>query len=287
MSAAAVRHRVRIGGPWQVLLPGIYLAATGRPDSAQREMAALLHAGPGAAITGTAALAFHQLRAAPDGLVDVLVPPQRMRRDVGFVRLHRTSVAPRVAFQAGAICYVPPARAVADAIRWLPDIEDARAVAADAVQRRKVLVWQLAQEVAAGPVQGSARARLILTELRDGVRSNAETDLRALIRRERLPSPMYNPRLFAGSTFIAEADAWWPEAGLVAEVDSREYHLLPRDWARTLERHARISAYGIVVLHFTPNRVRTEPKVVADQIRSALESRRGVRLPGISAVPAK
>jgi hypothetical protein len=35
----ALRHRLRVGGPWHRLLPGICVAATGRPTSLQREMA--------------------------------------------------------------------------------------------------------------------------------------------------------------------------------------------------------------------------------------------------------
>jgi very-short-patch-repair endonuclease len=286
MSLAALRHRIREGGRWQALLPGVYLASTGRPDDAQRQMAALLYAGPGAIITGHAALAFHRLRAEKTGLVDVLVPLTRRRQDVGFVRLHRTSRVHAVAFRAGEICYAPPARAVVDAIRGMPAIESARAVAADAVQRQKVFVWQLAEEISAGPARGSARARLILTELGDGVRSTAEADLRALIKRERLPVPMFNPQLFVAGVFIAQPDTWWPEAGLAGEVDSREYHLLPSDWERTLERDARMAAHGIVVLHFTPRQLRTKPQLVAAQIRSALEARQGVQLPKITAQAA-
>jgi len=38
----ALRHRLRVGGPWRRLLPGVYVAATGTPTSLQQEMAALL-----------------------------------------------------------------------------------------------------------------------------------------------------------------------------------------------------------------------------------------------------
>jgi hypothetical protein len=54
-------------------------------------------------------------------------------------------------------------------------------------------VYQLAEEIAAGPARGSARARLITAELGDGVRSAAEADRRMVIKRERLPEPMFNP----------------------------------------------------------------------------------------------
>src|SRR2546423_15248520 len=42
----AMQYRTRPGGPWQVLLPGIYLGASGPPSMRQKEMAALLYGGP-------------------------------------------------------------------------------------------------------------------------------------------------------------------------------------------------------------------------------------------------
>jgi hypothetical protein len=55
-------------------------------------------------------------------------------------------------------------------------------------------------------------------------------------------------------------------------VDSREWHLSPEDWQRTLRRSARLSACGIIVLHVTPQRIRTEAGPVAAEIRSALDA---------------
>jgi hypothetical protein len=135
MSDAALRHRIRSGGPWRVLLPGVYVASTGTPTVAQREMAAILYAGPGSVITGPAALVWHRIRGPRTQLVDVLIPEPRKRRDLDFVRLSRTSRMPNVLFPRGEVCYVPPVRAVADTVRGLRDLSLARAVVADAVQR--------------------------------------------------------------------------------------------------------------------------------------------------------
>ncbi len=189
MSDAALRHRIRAGGSWQVVLPGVYLSSTGSPAVAQREMAALLYAGPGSVITGTAALVKHRIRAPESTVVDVLIPAARRRRDVAFVRVHRTSKMPSLVFPVGQVCYVPPARAVADAVRGLDDLGAVRGIVADAVQRRRVEVWHLADELGHGPVHGSARLRSVLAEVADGVRSAAEADLRTLVKRERLPDP--------------------------------------------------------------------------------------------------
>src|ERR1700722_9001193 len=104
-------------------------------------------------------------------------------------------------------------------------------------------------------------------------------DLHTLIRRERLPVPMFNARLFAGDELLAVADAWWQEACLAAEVDSRQWHLSPEDWEKTLARHTRMTAHGILVLHYPPRRIRAAGPEIAAEIRAALESSRGRVLP--------
>jgi len=166
--------------------------------------------------------------------IDVLVPAKEQRRDVGFVRLHRTIRLPRGFCVAGEIRYALPPRAVADAARWLTDIGDVRAVVAEAVQRRMCSIEHLVEELEQGPKQGSALLRRALAEVADGVRSAAEGQLHALIERSGLPMPMFNPRLFVGRTFLAVPDCWWPEVGVAAEVDSRAWHLSPRGWENTL-----------------------------------------------------
>jgi hypothetical protein len=284
---SVLRHRIRAGGPWRIALPGIYLTHTGDATADQREMAAILHGGRFSVVTGPAALRRHGIRTRRADMVDVLVPLGTARQDAGFVRLHRTTRLPELVCVAGEISYVLAPRAVADAVRGLTDIREVRAVVADSVQRGICPVPRLAEELAAGPVRGSARLRVALAEVADGVRSSAEADLRSLIKRARLPRPMFNPRLFAGETFIAVPDCWWPEAGVAAEVDSREWHLSPHDWERTLARHARMSGHGIIVLHFTPGQIRNRPHAVASAIGDALAARRGQTNPLIRALPAR
>jgi hypothetical protein len=287
MSEEALRHRLRPGGPWQLMLPGVYLTTTGSPAMPQRLMAAQLYAGPGSAITGPAAMTLHNIRAPQTRVVDVLIPHERKRCSFGFVRVHRTTRMPDVVLWMGEVGYVPLVRAVADTARNLRDLGEVRAVVAEGVQRRRLAVCQLVDELARGPAQGSASFRRVLEEVGDGVRSSAEGDLHTLIKRERIPDPMYNPRLFAGDSFIAEPDAWWGDAGVAGEIESRQWHLSPRDWERTLARDARMGAYGIVVLHFPPQRLRAEPGVVAAEIKSALAAGRGRGPLDIRALPAR
>jgi len=286
LSVKAVRYRLRQDGPWQRLLPGVYLAQTGIPSDDQRDMAALLYAGPRSVLTGAAALRRHGI-VVRGNAVDVVVPDAVGRVDAGFVRLHRTTRLPRGFCVAGEIRYALPPRAVADAARWLTDLGEVRAVVAGAVQRGMCSVARLVEELEQGPRQGSANLRRALAEVADGVRSGAEGRRHALIRRAGLPMPLFNPRLFAGRAFLAVPDCWWPDAGVVAEVDSRAWHLSPRDWENTLARQARIAAISIIVLHFPPNRIYTEPKEVIAEIRSALAAGQGRSLPQVRTLPAR
>ncbi len=102
MNDRAMQYRLRPGGPWQALLPGIYLSVTGTPTFEQKEMAALLYAGPESLVTGRAALWHHGIGSGwPPDLIDVLLPAERQRVDVNFVRLHRTARLPSEAVPAG------------------------------------------------------------------------------------------------------------------------------------------------------------------------------------------
>jgi very-short-patch-repair endonuclease len=289
LASGFTRHvldrRIRDGGPWQRLLPGVYLTVTGVPTTDQRDMAAILYAGPGSVITGSAALRRHGLRAPDTNTVDVLVPARRRWESTGFVKVHRTTRISSVPCASDSLLITVLPRAVGDAARGLVSLSDVRAVVAGAVQRRRCTVTQLAEELAAGPVRGSALFRQALAEVVVGIRSSAEGDLRALLIRARLPMPMFNTRLYSGDVLIAVPDAWWPDARLAVEVDSREWHLSPADWERTMRRHARMTACGIVVLHFSPRQIRSEPATVVATIRAALSNVR-TEPTGIRTLPA-
>jgi hypothetical protein len=284
LSPSQIRHRIRpASGPWQCLLPGVYLAATGTPTQRQLEIAALRRAGPGSALTGIAALRHHGLRVPERRPLAVLVPASQRRRSHAFVRVWPTTRMPEFVLSDGAVRFTLAARAVADASRELGSLREVRAVTADAVQRNCCRLADLCEELAQAPRRHSGWLREALAEVADGVRSVAEGDLRDLIIRAGLPRPMFNPRLFVGDEFLAKPDAWWPDAGVAAEVDSREWHLSPDDWAATLARHARMGRYGIVVLHFTPGQIRTRPEQVVTDIGAALLAGRPL---GVRARPA-
>ena len=282
----AVDRLIRPGGRWQRLLPGVYLTVTGTPTQNQREMAALLYAGPGGTLTGQAALRRHGMRTVPAQVIDVLIPAKRVRQSRGFVLLHQTLRLPPLVCYEGPIQYALAARAVADAARAMKDLTSVRAIVAAAVQTRRCTIEQLDEELQAGPVRGSALLRAALAEVGLGTRSAPEAELFDLIRRGRLPAPILNPLLYAGDELLARPDAWWPAYALAVEVDSREWHLSPERWEETMRRHDRMAEFGIQALHFSPRQIRQKPDAVLATIRNTLGRRRGMSAPAITTIQA-
>ena len=280
LTEMAIGYRIRAGGPWQRVLPGVYLAGTGTASAEQRDVAALLHAGPRSVLTGLAAVRRHSFRVGAPSVITVLVPAGTRRQSTGFVQVQRTARMPAGFCVDGEVRFVLAARAVADAARSLRSGQEVRALVAQAIQQQRCSIAMLAAELEEGAAKGSGLLRAALAEVEVGVRSVPEGDLRALLKRARVPMPVFNARLYAGKTLIAVADAWWPDAGVVAEVDSREYHYSAEDWQGTMQRHDRLVAHGVLLLHFTPRQIRTAPGEVVAQIRAALAAGRGrARLP--------
>jgi len=132
----AIRRRVEPGGPWQRLLPGVYLTETGRATPDQLQIAALLYAGSPSMLTGTTALQRLGVRVPSRDMMVVLVPAEKQHRSARYVTIWPTTRWPDECMAQGVIRFALPDRAAADAARELTSDRDIRAVIADAAQKR-------------------------------------------------------------------------------------------------------------------------------------------------------
>ena len=269
----AIQHRS--GLTIARVLPTVFAVTSGPLSNRQRLRAAVLYGRAGgqrdvAILGGLAACALHGLKAAgqPE-TVQLLLPAARRLADQSFVAVRRTqSFGPTWRVNGLPVC--SPARAVVDAARRKLSLDDVRALAAECIQKRKATTDQVAAELHAGASAGSLLLRLVLAEVADGVHSVAEAQLRRLLRSTDLPQPRWNADLKdAGGKFVARPDAFWAEAGLIVEVQSREWHLSPQDWGATMRRTNRLSRLGYDVQQVAPSRISSEPTVVLDEIRAA------------------
>lgn len=130
--------------------------------------------------------------------------------------------------------------------------------------------WGLRKVPDDNQIQGSALPRRALAEISAGVRSAAEAWAKALARASGLPEPVWNARLrYVNGRALAVVDAWWDDVGLAWEIDSYAYHLAPKDYERTLRRHAWLTAAGVVVLHTVPGRLRQDRAAVLRELRQS------------------
>ncbi|MFF1906090.1 hypothetical protein [Kitasatospora sp. NPDC058218] len=109
----------------------------------------------------------------------------------------------------------------------------------------------------------------VVEELAAGVRSVVEGEARELLRGAGLPEPLWNPVLFLDGRFLAVPDAYWPQACVALEIDSRAWHLRPADHERSLARANRLTAAGLPVVR-APVQLRREPEPVLRELRTLL-----------------
>ncbi len=296
--ARLVSDHCRRGGPWQRLLPRVYLLQGGAPTPEQRMWAALLYAAQngreegrreGAVITGTAALALYGFAAVPrlpavTG-VQVLVPRQRRLRDAGEVRIQRTARELQAREVHGLAC-APVARAVADALReWSgPEAPDSswfgprllRAVLREAVAapcadgRPRCTPAELIAELREAELVEVPRIRAALDELLAAERESLLGQVGELLVEQLLPVPLTAPELrMRGGTFVAVPDLYWPAVGVAVELDCGLRCVSEGEaaWVRTGQH--RMEYLGVRVLHVDGARLAAEPELVGEELRAA------------------
>ncbi|MER7753028.1 hypothetical protein [Kitasatospora sp. NPDC097643] len=283
-----VSEHCRRGGPWQRLLPRVYLLQSDGPTPEQRMWAALLYAAQngreegrreGAVITGAAALALYGFAAVPrlpavTG-VDVLVPRQRRLKDAGQVRIRRTE-RELVARSVHGLACAPVARAVADALcEWTADPTTpapVREVLREAVSRpdSRCTVRELATELVEHGLTADPRVRAALDELLAAERDFVLERLGELVDEWLLPVPLSGPELrMRGGTYIAVPDLYWPEQGVAVEVDSDLRCVSEGEAAWVRGGQHRMEYLGIRVVYVSGARLAADPEAVGGELREA------------------
>ncbi|MFD9726179.1 hypothetical protein [Streptomyces sp. NPDC059072] len=274
-----ITSRTRPGGPWQRLLPRVYLLQTGPPDPRQRALSAILYAaepasdpltGDTAALTGGAALALLGIREAPYDPADVLIrAPRRLTATAG-VRPLATTRWPGTITVSG-VPSTRPVRAASDFASRADHPDRIRSVLAHVVQAGWCHPRDLHAELRAARLLTRPAVRAAAAELLAGVRSFAEAQARDVLTGTDLPTPLWNARLHTpDGTFLATPDAYWPDEGVALEVDSAEYHYTRDSWHATLRRRLRLEAHGILVVSATPSMIRDTPTEVLAALRAFL-----------------
>ncbi|RHA37523.1 type IV toxin-antitoxin system AbiEi family antitoxin [Cellulomonas rhizosphaerae] len=285
-SPDAVRRRVATS--WRMVLPGVVLLGRVALDPTQKLIAAQLHAGADAVVTGAAAARWHGLRyAEADEYVDVLVSPTRRQRSAGFVRTRRTRRPVRPTRGGGILQIAPVARAVADACRVRADERYATALVLESIQRGKTDLPSIVDELHAGPTRGSASLRRAVTAAAGGAWSAPESDLILLVASSMtLPRPWANPELSTLSGLrLPTPDLWLDDVGMAIQVHSYAHHAAGPDWERTIRADSALAEAGILRISLTPSEIAHRPRATLRRIEAMHASRSPTDRPPIRMTP--
>jgi very-short-patch-repair endonuclease/predicted transcriptional regulator of viral defense system len=242
-SAAAIKHRIA-AGRLHPLWRGVY--AAGRPDVSRegRWLAAVLRCGRGAALSHWDAACLWKMRRERPGPVHVSVPVTAHPRPPGIV-VHRRAGF-EITIRAGTPVTTPACTLVDLAVCLEPGQLETAVNEADKHDLIDPEALRTALDRMAGR-RGVAALRRIL-DRRTFALTDSELERRFLpiARRAGLPQPETGVHLNG-----FKVDFYWPDLGLVVEVDGLRYHRTPGQQAKDRLRDQAHTAAGLTQLRFT------------------------------------
>ena len=257
----AVRHRVERGRLYRVQ-PETYSVVPSLKTAAARMMAAHVSCGPGAALSHRAGAAVWDLGPWPTGVIDVSVTRNLGRRE--GVRLHR--VERLTVVMKDGFPVTTPMRTLTD----LAATEPRPFVERGYEQADRLGLLDVAElEAECRGRRGSRILKQLINEGREAPPSKTELERSwlDLCRDQGLPLPSLNVIVHG-----IEVDAYWPEYGLVVELDSYAWHRTRAAFERDRERDAKLAAHGIRVLRFTWRQLKDQAELVGEAVRTASSS---------------
>ncbi|MFF5188145.1 hypothetical protein ACFY30_31060 [Streptomyces sp. NPDC000345] len=305
VSPAETTEQCRPGGPWQQILPGVFLLHPGPPTSEERLHAVLLYAarevppatgvpvqpdpaagdrphGPAyqaAMITGLAALTLHGFTAAPPlpslERIDVLVPRLRRLRSAGCAHVIRTAGLP-APVQATGVPVAPVPRALADAVAGLTDAGAVRRLLSEAVRAGHCEPAAVVRELNDAKLLSRPHVVDAVDSLLAEGRSIAEARLYRMVSEYGLPDPVWNVDLrLPGGPHLGGLDAYWPEQAVAIELDTRaprRGHRQDDDatWSEYARKREHLERLGITVVYISPKKLRDAAEQQAAVVRTAL-----------------
>ena len=205
----------------------------------------------------------------PADLVHVTSPA--MRAPIPGVVAHRSgTLMPKDLRIHRALPVTSPARALLDSAPLLSARELELAFDRGLVERlvRTSQIQELLER--AGNHPGRARLADLASRERGTALTRSEREERALelIRAAGLPEPQVN---VAWHGF--ELDFYWPDRGVVLEVDGWQFHSTRARFARDHRKDAALREHRIEVVRVTGDEVQDEPLVVVARAAGALAGR--------------
>ena len=263
MSTSAI-SRWASGGRLHPVHPGVYALGHSSLPIFGRLLAALLYAGPEAALSHTTAGWLWSLIDTEPTRIHLTVPGRRLSLPAVCVHHTRRLEATR----HRGLPLTPVARTLRDLAATLPYAQLRRALAE--ADYRRLLVPRDVERVLGRGRPGSAALRRALDAHLPALartRSVLEERFLALCVSADLPLPEVNAAVCG-----LEVDAVWRKQRVVAELDGHRAHALVAAAERDRDRELALRSGGYRVLRYTWQQITGCPGRVAADMRAALDA---------------
>lgn len=264
-------------GLWRSVGAGVAVTHSGEPTPAQREWAAVIHAGRGAALSGDASLVHFGVRRIPITSYDVAVPVerkvQRIDTDELTMNPHRVRHLHRWSAGHPHLPLVHVTAAVLHAAAWAATDELAEERIAMVVQQRKTTARAIHDLLPQMPrLPRRALILEVLEDVRFGAHAKSEIEFLRFCRRNGLPTPD-QMQVLVRTTGKRYLDALYRALKLHVEVDGA-HHMWVEQWnadaMRSLELVAAMRGTGEVTVRITRSMMRHQEQKTAGLLRALL-----------------
>jgi very-short-patch-repair endonuclease len=264
----AVSHRVTAGRLHRIHR-GVYAVGHTVLTIRGRWTAAVLAAGPGAALSHASAAALWDLRRSAATIVDISVPSRAGRVKRRGLRIHRPrTLRPSEVATHDGISVTTPARTILDLAATLQRHRLERLL--DQAEIQELTDYPSLDAIArAHPGHpGSKRLQRALASYEAGgtlKRSDLERVFLKICDEHGLPTPEVNRRVQG-----EEVDFLFEDERLIVEADSWRFHKTRQAFERDRRRDATHLEAGYRTLRFTDRRIARRPDEVARAVAAAL-----------------
>ena len=256
LSRSAI-HRLTDDGPWETILPGVYLLAraTGVDALWRQKLAALaLWIGIGCALSRCAAGALWQLDGIDPGVVEISTTRhiQTARPDFSVHRVR--SLPARDVRKLDGLPVTSVARTIVDLAAVL-DAASLEVAVESALRRRQTSRNRLKRQIEAMAITSPGRGALMrIIDQGSPAATDSALEVRVwqMLRRARLPLPIRQYRIVdERKRAVARVDFAYPSARLAIEADGYRFHSGRQDLRRNVARYNAMTLLGWVVLRVT------------------------------------
>jgi hypothetical protein len=262
LSGAGIARWIKDGRLHRVYR-GVYAVGHGRLSTEGRLAAALLHAGPGAALSHGTAAWWYQLLHEPPSEIHVATP--RRTSSIPGVCVHRPRRVERVLVRGLPV--TPLERVVLDFSATQPPFQ-VRRLLAEADYRRRLDVERVQEAMGQGRAGTAGARRALAHHLPElaATRSVLEERFLGLCGERGIRLPELNV-LVAGHL----VDALWRPERVVVELDGHEAHARAAAVERDRRRELELRRAGCLVLRYTWSQVTGAAPAVAAGLAAALD----------------